>query len=664
MHPVLRSTICWLANAFLWSVALLSFSAEPRIVTTDVGRYAIHEFEQLPAGAVELSRDGKFLFFDNKNQVSCYQLPETEKAIGTVPIPKTGNWKVVGSELIVASGEEWRIYSIPSLSLLRTVPLPPTLARAQEERSTEQAEAVDDGWYVRGLLYSPDVSRVLGTKRGWLRGAWINLDSFLDIRRRASYSQIDLSLSPLRLPGYADNIELTPNGFRILGVDLIPYTMQDEDEVQLARCGDGWLSLYITPGFPRTKPCHVIVQVLEMNGEKCALPGSRFRWVQPSLLLDANINWQQPTIDGGVVTRPKMVTFPNVSKEGFVIPDSYQKFFADVDESWPAWQYGGDLHWMFPNWRVLTSGHRIAQSRQELDTLINEQYISIAKAEYELVVGRPATNVPISTYVKVQDQRRSLDYFVWSEITKDELMRGFSDKTWAEIDVENLRKPRNDQIMEKERRNRVIKDTEAANRRLFEQIKYERTWWFGVISCGVFFVLGCVAVGLLALFSGLSTTRAAILIIVALPTQVFGQNKWTIESGNEVVKQVLSIPLVGTKHDIQVGFMSGIGLLKYDSAAGKTTLMSLNLKTAQRIGTAEYPAQWDWESTIVGGKFAACLQGDTLQVLDMATCKVASQVKGAREGANGYLVRQSVVARSKSMVCITQSQTRYAASDC
>ncbi len=46
MPTALRSTFYLLAYVWLWSVAPPTFAAESRIVTTDVGRYAIHKIAQ------------------------------------------------------------------------------------------------------------------------------------------------------------------------------------------------------------------------------------------------------------------------------------------------------------------------------------------------------------------------------------------------------------------------------------------------------------------------------------------------------------------------------------------------------------------------------------------------------------------------------------------
>lgn len=121
-------------------------------------------------------------------------------------------------------------------------------------------------------------------------------------------------------------------------------------------------------------------------------------------------------------------------------------------------------------------------------------------------------------------------------------------------------------------------------------------------------------------------------ILLATHCPVWGQAKWTISEGSHAVNRVQSLAHEGSDLQYRYNFVDSVALIKYTNAKSEPSLMSVDLRTLRVGARVKYPSQWDWNTTVVGAKYACCIVGKELVLMDAPKCTVIAQVELAQVG--------------------------------
>lgn len=692
MEPSIRTLlilVLLIPNSNLQSDANLQ-AAGPRIIQTDRGKYELYEFPNLPEGDIELSSDSKYLVLNRDQQVTCFELPDLERPVGGLAIKQPGNWKIVGEKMIVAVPGGWKGHALPSLKEDQTIPLPPIVAQKAPFGNLELIpQSVPEGWLLHGLLFSPDTTKVIGTMRGFRKGKWVDLSD--QLRLDYSPSQIPITIRFNQripyIPGVTDCIEFTPEGPHLLGFDRLLYATLPGDSWQYYRCGEGWFSAQVSRRDYPGKPDHVLIKVLSLEAPKPTRQFGLFRLTQPTLLLDSQASFVHATTEGDKADDLQIVTWPRIEAGTLKMPDRDRELPNNQEP----------IHWLYDNWSEFHEKRSEPNSLDELRQGL-QKFIDQAKVEYELAVGKPPTEVPIPIQVGIKQGERRHEYFVWTEISENELLCSFGTdflNLLVEKEYNGKRLAYERKAQEKNDANRTANNQQVlvARENKIAQAKVDQvaTRYFLIISSCVSLLIGVGCVIALFVLSHRLGNMSVLLCALLLPTQLYAQSNrntkaddepktknskaqnknnkdidkenknktpsknspskssnnkfkkskipgigvadtWTIERGEDIVRQIRSLPLEGSNHQLRVGYHSGRALLRYESEKGKPMLATLDLNQASAIVQVDYPSQWDWGTTTVCNQYAACFSDNKLMVLDTNTCKIIKDIAAPRLG--------------------------------
>lgn len=322
-------------------------------------------------------------------------------------------WKVVGSELIVGNDDGWDVYSIPNLEILRTIPAPPDWQPHSNRNpiAVSVPLALARGWYCRGLVYDDRVEKIWASFRTLSQRSRVDsspegtvLEGIGQIVQQRFLRTDPSSIFPFRFNSDANTLVIPE-------FDRIPINGLDGQIAGGYRFGCHWLTATGTGN---------------VNGKSTTFG------LYVEFLNQDYLNWE--------FGHSKLSTTNNLSI-GLRMP------FVSIDENFDTskWEYelwpSGQKRKLRVNIRPSKydeaqsdgptySNHLLIQKLRDGNL---EEYLELAKPEYERIVGRTTDAIPIPFLVEVEFQAETpLFHVVWGEASQVDLEKRFNAKGWQQ----------------------------------------------------------------------------------------------------------------------------------------------------------------------------------------------------------------------------------------
>jgi hypothetical protein len=609
-----------LSSCFGAAFAQSDAQSSAQSIETDKASYSILRLGQLD-DYFEVTEDKKYLVSNDSTaqakppKFECRAVSNTQTVLGKLELPIASNeirhdWRVHASELLVADGPGWKVYSLPNLELTRSID--------KRTLTSDPGRSIEVATYP--VTNPPQEIRRIAT--GWTDGIYVwdkaatRITAFVALPVEVDFNRdkecewkslwndsVDLfgSLRAIADKGYAAH-EQWPfamehdeqsNGIRLRFFDQLSLQQPIAFAHRFRSSDNNFTFIADQAGF--------LVTVDQIKNPSRLQPVA-FVAAQPEFALPAKNDWKYRLVNSDLECTHFTMTPPISESKGID--------FTSLD------------------------GHPLKSLAKSLVNLNSNEleiraakYLKAVTPEYERVVGVRPGGFPFPLLVVAEHRSLRFKHVVWADIPMEGLVaelfrqtRPESIKDQQQHELDELSKQRSkdqgvqaqlrEKAVEKATRAAEIEDADAA-----QKIRKEFDESYPMI------VFGIALVGTVGIICGIFAPklRLSILIVVWLVIQFDHASAQgvRISEGAEFA-EIQNLPVPGIR-GVVTDPHSEFACVSMEKKPGVFEIGIVNLQTGKAVKKFAKPKDWIWETAKISDRYAVCFnnaQGYVFQLDD------------------------------------------------